>query len=83
MDVAEVALAGEDFLGPFAVQEEGSGKDAKEFNDLGNVVVVFAVFGAGLWVEEVVTCDEFKDLEMGSQQDYAWLSPWWIKTGIP
>ena len=71
VDVAEIAFAGEDFLGPFAVQEEGAGEDAEELDYLGDVVVVFAVFSAGLWVEEVVTCDEFKDLEMGSQHYYA------------
>ena len=65
MDVAKIALAGENFLGPFAVEEEGSGKDAKEFDDLSDVVIVFAVFGARLGVEEVVTCDQFEDLENG------------------
>ena len=29
------------------------------------MIVVFAVFGAGLWVEEVVTCDQFEYLEIG------------------
>lgn len=28
------------------------------------MVVVFAVFGAGLGVEQVVACDEFEDLYM-------------------
>ena len=32
---------------------------------MGDVVVVFAVFGAGLWVEEVVTCNQLEDLEIG------------------
>jgi hypothetical protein len=29
---------------------------------LGDVIVVFAVFGARLWVEEVVSGDQFKNL---------------------
>ena len=71
MDVAEIALTGEDFLGPFAVKEEGSGEDAEKFDDLGDVVVVFAVLGAGLWVEEVVTCDQFEDLEIRESARHA------------
>ena len=62
MDIPEFAFSVEDFLGPFPVQVEGAGEFAQEFNDLGDVVVVFAVFGAGLGVEEVVACDEFEDL---------------------
>lgn len=36
---------------------------SKEFDDLCDVVVVFAVFGAGLWIEEVVAGDELEDLD--------------------
>lgn len=36
---------------------------SEEFDDLCDVVVVFAVFGAGLWIEEVVASDELKDLD--------------------
>lgn len=36
---------------------------SKEFDDLCNVVVVFAVFSAGLWIEEVVAGDELEDLD--------------------
>ena len=56
MDVAEFAFAVEDFLGPFAGHAEALWEGAEELDDLGNVVVVFAVFGAGLRVEEVVAC---------------------------
>ena len=63
MDVSEFALAVEDFLGPFAGNGQAAGKGAEEFDDLRNVVVVFAVFGARLRVEEVVAGDEFEDLK--------------------
>ena len=56
VDVAQLALAGEDFLGPFASEAEGAGEGAEELDDLGNMVVVFAVFGSGLGVEKVVAC---------------------------
>jgi hypothetical protein len=62
VDVAELAFAVEDFLGPFAGEAEGFGEGAEELDDLRDVVVVFAVFGAGLRIEEVVACDEFEDL---------------------
>jgi hypothetical protein len=57
VDVAELAFAVEDFLRPFAGDAEGFGEGAEEFDDLGDVVVVFAIFGAGLRVKEVVACD--------------------------
>ena len=57
VDVPEFALAVEDFLGPFAREAERFGEGAEELDDLGDVVVVFAVLGAGLRVEEVVACD--------------------------
>jgi hypothetical protein len=38
------------------------GEGAEQLDDLRDVVVVFAVFGAGLGVEEVVACDEFEGL---------------------
>ena len=56
-DVTEFTLTVEDFLRPFSGKAEGAGKRAKQLDDLGDVVVVFAVFGARLWVEEVVTRD--------------------------
>ena len=62
MDVAQLALSVEDFLRPFAGEAEGAGEGAEEFDNLGDVVVVFAVFGTGLGIEEVVACYEFEDL---------------------
>ena len=62
MDVAQLSLAIEDFLRPFTVEAEVAGESAKELDDLRDVVVVFAVFGTGLRVEEVVAGDEFEDL---------------------
>jgi hypothetical protein len=62
VNVSEFAFAVEDFLGPFAGCGEGFGKGAEEFDDLGNVVVVFAVFGSALGVEEVVAGYEFEGL---------------------
>jgi hypothetical protein len=38
------------------------GEGAEEFYYLGDVVVVFAVLCAGLWVEEVVAGDELEGL---------------------
>ena len=56
MDVSKFALAVKDFLGIFSGQGKRTGEGAEEFNDLRNMVIVFAVFGAGLRVEEVVAC---------------------------
>lgn len=63
MNVAKFALSRKDLLGPLAGLGEGAREGAEEFNDLGDVVVIFSVFGAGLRVEEVVACDEFENLE--------------------
>jgi hypothetical protein len=62
VDVAEFAFAVENFLRPFAAYAKGFGESAEELDDLRDVVVIFAVFGAGLRVEEVVACDEFEGL---------------------
>jgi hypothetical protein len=62
VDIAQLALAVEDFLGPFAVGREGLGEGTEQLDDLSDVVVVFAIFGAGLGVEEVVAGYEFEDL---------------------
>lgn len=62
VNVAELAFAVEDFLGPLAADAEGFGEGAQQLDDLRNVVVVFAVFGAGLGVEEVVACDKLESL---------------------
>jgi hypothetical protein len=63
VDVTQLTFAVEDFLGPFAGHAKGFGEGAKELDDLGNVVIVFAVLGAGLGVEEVVARYEFEDLD--------------------
>lgn len=57
VDVAQLALPGEYFLGPFPGEAEGAREGPEQLDDLRDVVVVFAVFGAGLRVEEVVACD--------------------------
>ena len=62
MDVPELAFSVEDLLGPFPTEAEGFREGAEEFDYLGDVVVVFAVFGARLGVEEVVAGYEFEDL---------------------
>lgn len=56
MDVTQLALAVEDFLRPFSGETEGFGEGAEKLDDLSDVVVIFAVFGAGLRVEEVIAC---------------------------
>lgn len=62
MDVAQLALSVEDLLRPFASHTEGFREGAEELDDLGDVVVVFTVLCAGLWVEEVVACYQFESL---------------------
>ena len=62
VDVAEFAFAIEDFLAPFSGETEGLGERTQKFYDLGDVVVVFAVFCSGLRIKQVVASDEFKDL---------------------
>lgn len=56
VDVAELTFATEDLLGPFPGEAERAGKRAEQLDYLRDMVVVFAVFGAGLGVEEVVSC---------------------------
>lgn len=62
VDISKFAFTAEDFLGPLAGEAERTRKGTEELDNLCNVIVVFAVFGAGLGIKEVVTCDEFKDL---------------------
>jgi len=57
MDIAELAFTVEYFLRPFSRETEGFGERTHKLDYLSNVVVVFAVFGAGLGVEEVVAGD--------------------------
>lgn len=63
MDIAQFALLVEDLCAPFAGKADGFREDAEEFDDLRDVVVVFAVFCARLWVEEVVASYELEDLD--------------------
>jgi hypothetical protein len=60
--ISQLAFAVEDFLAPFSGEAEGFRERAQELDNLRDVVVVFAVFGAGLRVEEIVTGYEFEDL---------------------
>ena len=62
VDVAQLAFAAEDFLRPFTREAEGAREGAEEFDDLRDVVIVFAVFGAGLGIEEIVACYQLEDL---------------------
>lgn len=57
VNVAQFAFATEYLLRPFPRKAKGSGERAEEFNDLGDVIVVLAIFGARLRVEEVIACD--------------------------
>ena len=62
MNIPKLALTTEDLLGPFTGKIQTSRKSSKELDDLGYVVVVFPVLGAGLRMEKVVACDEVEDL---------------------
>jgi hypothetical protein len=56
VNVTQLALSIKDLLAPFPGEAERFGEGAEQFDDLRNVVVVFAVFCAGLRVKEVVAC---------------------------
>ncbi len=62
MDVSELAFPIKYLLRPFAREVKRSGEFPEELDDLGNVVVILAVLGPGLWIEEVIARDQFKDL---------------------
>lgn len=62
VDISKLAFAAEDFLGPLTREAECTGERTQELDDLCDVIIVFAVFGAGLGVKEIVACDEFKNL---------------------
>lgn len=62
VNVPELALAVEYFLAPFAAEAERAREGAKQFDDLRNVVIVLAIFRARLRIEEVVACNQLKDL---------------------
>jgi len=54
VDIAELAFTVEDLLRPLSCKTEGFGERPHELDYLRNVIVVFAVFGTGLGVKEVV-----------------------------
>lgn len=56
VNITQLALSIEDLLAPFSGEAERFGEGTEQFDDLRDVVVVFAVFCAGLRVEEVVAC---------------------------
>lgn len=62
VDIAQFALAIEDLLRPFPGDPERLGEGAEQFNNLGDVVVVFTVLGTRLRVKEIITRDEFENL---------------------
>ncbi len=62
VDVAQLSLAVEDLLRPLARQAERLGERPQQLDDLRDVVVVLAVLGARLRVEEVVARDELEYL---------------------
>jgi hypothetical protein len=62
MDVPELALAVEYLLRPLARDTQALGEGPEQLDDLRDMIVIFAVFGARLWVEEIVSGDEFEDL---------------------
>jgi hypothetical protein len=64
VDVPKLAFTVEDFLRPLSGHAELFGEGAEELDDLGNVVVVFAVFCAGLRIEEVVAGYELESLRV-------------------
>lgn len=39
-----------------------SWKWAEQFDDLGNVIVILAVLGSGLWIKEIIAGYEFENL---------------------
>lgn len=67
VDVPKFTFTVEDLLRPFPREAEGAGERTQELDDLCDVVVVFAVFGAGLGVEEVVAGYEFEGLESSNR----------------
>lgn len=54
VDIAEFAFAVEDLLGPSTGKTKRLGECTEQLDDLGYVIVVFPVPGAGLGVEQVI-----------------------------
>lgn len=63
MDIAQFALPVENLLRPLARQAERLWKWPKQLYYLGYVIVIFAVFRAGLRVEQIVACDKLEYLQ--------------------
>ena len=57
VDVAQLAFAVENFLRPFASETEGFGERSHQLDYLRDMVVILAIFGAGLGVEKIVPGD--------------------------
>lgn len=64
MNIPKLAFAIEDFLGPFTREAERFWKLAKQFDDLGDVVVIFPILRTGLGVKEVVAGYKLENLDM-------------------
>ena len=62
MDISQFALAGKDLLRPFTGYSHGLGERTEQFDDLRNVVIIFAVLRPRLRIEQVIARDQFKDL---------------------
>lgn len=56
VDIPQVAFPAKDLLRPFAREAKRAGEGTEQLDYLCNMVIVFAVFGPGLGVEEVVAC---------------------------
>jgi hypothetical protein len=62
VNVAEFAFSVKDLLRPFTRKAKRLGEGAKQLDNLCNMVVVLAVLGTGLRIEEIVSGDEFESL---------------------
>lgn len=62
MDITQLTLPVEYLLRPLTRQAETLGERAEQLYYLSDVVVIFAVFCAGLRIEEIVAGDELEDL---------------------
>ena len=64
MDVAQFALSVEDLLRPFPRQTQRLREGSQKFDDLCNVIVIFAVLSARLGIEQVVASDQLENLDI-------------------
>jgi hypothetical protein len=63
VDIPQFAFTIKDLLRPLPRQAERFRKGAQEFNDLRDVIVVFAILGPRLWIEKIVARDQLKNLD--------------------